>query len=67
MGFERASMDLVAERAATSKRSLYAHFKSKDKLFLAIADLVRALFGADGGMAEFPLLAQRGKRCLTRH
>ncbi len=44
MGFERASMDLVASRAKTSKRSLYAHFESKEKLFLAIIELVRGLF-----------------------
>ncbi len=44
MGFERASMDLVAERAKTSKRSLYAHFESKEKLFLAVIELVRGLF-----------------------
>ena len=44
MGFERASMDLVASRAATSKRSLYAHFESKEKLFLAVIELVRGLF-----------------------
>jgi AcrR family transcriptional regulator len=44
MGFERTSMDEVAARAATSKRSLYAHFESKDKLFLAVVDLVRELY-----------------------
>lgn len=44
MGFERASMDVVASRAETSKRSLYAHFESKEKLFLAIIELVRGLF-----------------------
>ncbi|MGH3322703.1 MAG: TetR/AcrR family transcriptional regulator [Streptosporangiaceae bacterium] len=44
MGFERASMDVMAARAATSKRSLYAHFESKDKLFLAVVDLVRELY-----------------------
>ena len=44
MGFERASMDLVASRAETSKRSLYAHFESKEKLFLAVIELVRGLF-----------------------
>lgn len=43
-GFERASMDEVASRAATSKRSLYAHFESKEKLFLAVIELVRSLF-----------------------
>jgi AcrR family transcriptional regulator len=44
MGFERASMDEVAARAETSKRSLYAHFENKEKLYLAIIDLVRGLF-----------------------
>jgi AcrR family transcriptional regulator len=44
MGFERASMDVVAARADTSKRSLYAHFESKEKLYLAVIDLVRGLF-----------------------
>ncbi|GAA4621224.1 TetR/AcrR family transcriptional regulator [Actinoallomurus vinaceus] len=43
-GYERASMDTVAARAGTSKRSLYAHFESKDKLFLAVMDLVRELY-----------------------
>jgi AcrR family transcriptional regulator len=44
LGFERASMDEVASRASTSKRSLYAHFESKEKLFLAVIELVRGLF-----------------------
>ncbi|MCP2170170.1 TetR/AcrR family transcriptional regulator [Goodfellowiella coeruleoviolacea] len=43
-GYERASMDTVAARAETSKRSLYAHFESKDKLFLAVLDLIRELY-----------------------
>jgi AcrR family transcriptional regulator len=44
MGFERTSMDVVAARAETSKRSLYAHFESKEKLFLSVIELVRGLF-----------------------
>ncbi len=44
LGFERASMDEVANRAKTSKRSLYAHFENKDALFLAVIELVRGLF-----------------------
>ncbi len=44
MGFERASMDVVASRAETSKRSLYAYFESKEKLFLAVIAHVRGLF-----------------------
>ncbi len=43
MGFERASMDEVARRAETSKRTLYAHFESKENLFAAVLALVRAL------------------------
>ncbi|GAA4216183.1 TetR/AcrR family transcriptional regulator [Actinocatenispora rupis] len=43
-GYERASMDVVATRATTSKRSLYAHFPSKDALFLAVVDLTRELY-----------------------
>jgi AcrR family transcriptional regulator len=43
MGFERASMDVVAARAETSKRSLYVHFESKEKLFLAVIEMVRGL------------------------
>src|ERR1700733_14154116 len=42
-GFERTSMDVVAARAETSKRSLYAHFPSKDVLFQAVRELVREL------------------------
>jgi AcrR family transcriptional regulator len=43
MGFERASMDLIASRAKTSKRTLYAHFENKEKLYFAVIDLVRGL------------------------
>jgi AcrR family transcriptional regulator len=43
-GFERASMDQIALRAETSKRTLYAHFKNKENLYLAVVGLVRTLF-----------------------
>lgn len=33
-GFTCANMDRVCERAATSKRTLYRHFESKDLLFI---------------------------------
>ena len=42
-GFERASMDQVAARAQTSKRTLYAHFASKEALYLAIVEYVRSV------------------------
>jgi AcrR family transcriptional regulator len=44
LGFERASMDVIADRAKTSKRTLYAHFESKEKLYLAVVELVRGLY-----------------------
>lgn len=44
VGFERASMDMIALRAKTSKRTLYAHFESKEKLFFAIIELVRKAY-----------------------
>jgi len=43
VGFERASMDRIAEHAGTTKRTLYAHFISKENLFLAVFDLVLEL------------------------
>ncbi|MGR5470249.1 TetR/AcrR family transcriptional regulator, partial [Vibrio astriarenae] len=33
-GFTCANMDRVCGRAATSKRTLYRHFESKDVLFI---------------------------------
>lgn len=58
LGFERASMDLVAARAETSKRSLYAHFENKEALFFAVIELVRDLFasrlGVPGDQGEAP-------------
>jgi AcrR family transcriptional regulator len=44
LGFERASMDMIAERAKTSKRTLYAHFESKEKLYLAVIEFIRGLY-----------------------
>lgn len=44
LGFERASMDEIAARAQTSKRTLYAHFESKENLYLAVIELVRDIY-----------------------
>jgi AcrR family transcriptional regulator len=51
-GYERTSMDAVAARAGTSKRSLYAHFSSKDVLLDAVFDLVRELYLEHLGQPE---------------
>jgi len=44
LGYERTSMDAVAARAETSKRSLYAHFPTKEVLFLAVVGYIDELF-----------------------
>ncbi len=58
VGFERASMDVIAARAQTSKRTLYAHFESKENLYLAIIDLVREMslskLKTPGGYSDDP-------------
>ncbi len=43
-GVDEASMDDVAACAGTTKPTVYAHFKSKDELFAAVADLIKGLF-----------------------
>lgn len=43
-GFSRASMAELATRAGVSTTTLYRHFKSKDELFGAVLDGVRARF-----------------------
>lgn len=58
-GFERTSMDVVAQRAETSKRSLYAHFPSKDALFSGVVALVRELYLDRLGSPEDYVTAER--------
>jgi len=43
-GFAGTSMDAIAARAQTSKRSLYAHFETKDALLVAVVHRMRDLF-----------------------
>jgi AcrR family transcriptional regulator len=37
-------MDVVASRAKTTKRTLYAHFSNKQALFLAVFDFLKGFF-----------------------
>jgi len=65
VGYEKAQVEEIAEAAGFSKGALYAHFKSKEELFLALAiakatgyqaKLRRALNGAatrEGKIAAF--------------
>jgi AcrR family transcriptional regulator len=50
-GFDKASMDEVAERAGTTKRTVYAHFTNKETLFRAAIRLATEWF-----LAELPAL-----------
>jgi len=50
-GFEKASMDEVAARASTTKRTVYAHFGSKEELFRAALARAVELF-----LSELPEL-----------
>ena len=43
VGFERTSMDMIAARAETTKRTLYARFENKEKLFLDVVEMVRGI------------------------
>ena len=39
LGYDRASMSLIAERVGGSKATLYGYFRSKEDLFLGVMDL----------------------------
>lgn len=43
-GFDKVSMDEIAETVELSKGSLYLHFKNKDSLFFALVDRVHKEF-----------------------
>jgi AcrR family transcriptional regulator len=43
-GYQLASMELIAERAGTTKRTLYDYFGSKDALFAAVITLASSNF-----------------------
>lgn len=43
-GFTHATMDDIARRAGTTKRTVYNHFKNKEELFVAIVELVSQRF-----------------------
>jgi|SRR6266478_3247494 len=43
-GYELATMDAIAERAATTKRTVYAHFEHKQALFAAMVEHSAGMF-----------------------
>ncbi len=73
MGFERASVDLIAAQAGVSKATVYHHFQDKKALFVACyseqADELRegvrqVLLGEASGAVE-PALQEVGERLLS--
>jgi AcrR family transcriptional regulator len=44
VGYEKAQVEEIAEAAGFSKGALYAHFKSKEELFLALAKVKTASY-----------------------
>ena len=38
LGYEKASMNILAQRTGASKSTLYKHFQSKETLFIAVID-----------------------------
>jgi AcrR family transcriptional regulator len=73
LGFERASVDLIADRAGVSKATVYSHFQDKKRLFVACvlegADAMRAgleacfACGASGDVEE--VLREIGERIVS--
>jgi TetR/AcrR family transcriptional regulator, mexJK operon transcriptional repressor len=51
-GFLEATMDTVAEKAAVSKQTVYAHFKSKEALFIWVVEAMSR--GASTEIGEDP-------------
>lgn len=55
LGFDKASMDEVAARASTTKRTVYAHYGNKEELFRAALVLAVTLF-----LGDLPELKETG-------
>lgn len=59
-GYERASMDEVAARASTTKRTVYAHYGSKEELFRqALSKAVRMFQSEMPSLEDFSNPAQQ--------
>jgi AcrR family transcriptional regulator len=72
LGFERASVDLIAARAGVSKATVYNHFEDKKALFVAcvaqdteeMSDGLRACLGEPAGDVE-QVLQVIGERMMA--
>ncbi|MFF6774272.1 TetR/AcrR family transcriptional regulator [Streptomyces sp. NPDC012637] len=54
-GYSAASMDAITQRSGVSKATIYKHFGSKERLFLAVVGNVLAQTYADAGPADSAL------------
>ena len=70
-GFEKSTMDDVAEKAELSKGTLYLYFKSKEDLHMAVArkaiNLLRNYTSKalEGGGTSLEKLGQMGRACIA--
>src|SRR5882757_8080877 len=63
-GYELATMDDIAERAGTTKRTVYSHFEKKETLFAAMAEHSAGVFmeylgELDHGGTNYPAELER--------
>lgn len=66
-GYAVASMDRIAEVAGVTKRTVYAHFESKDALFAAVVDRgCRNVAAQLPGLENLPADPAEGLRLLAR-
>ena len=61
VGYEKAQVDEIAEAAGFSKGALYAHFKSKEELFLALYEKKKVSYLANFRSAQESALTRNGK------
>ncbi|MGO9602202.1 MAG: TetR/AcrR family transcriptional regulator [Candidatus Binataceae bacterium] len=67
-GFQLASMELIAKRAGTTKRTLYDYFFSKEALFSEVIALASRLFvGSLPKPEELPEDTKEGLRTFANH
>src|SRR5450756_110508 len=61
LGFENANLDLVAEQAGCSRGAIYAHYSSKEQVFLGLRDyhLRAQLVAICARLEEIPDLEKR--------
>lgn len=65
LGYDRTTMDAVASRATTSKRTLYAHFPTKETLFRASVERSQELY--EGRLGEPRAYSDDAREAVVRY